>query len=241
MPYTTDDCKNFLVANFIGTKKSDWKRTKKYKDTNGAVCRDFVNRDFETSLKETSDGLILFDNNETIMLLPKVYDNVSMNERLFGGGKTNTSKANSYEEKFIHVLHYGIDWEAPEGERSSKDFAEKIDFNVFVKKEPNILNMYFEYMHGAISFIYDLDETYMPHHIITEDFDDSFVDMLSVINNIVKAYKNNNMPLNFDKEQVAIIKAEIKHVREMMSCEDEEQEEEAQNVIESVKKKLSSL
>lgn len=38
---TTEDCKNYLAELFKDTHASEWKRTKKYKTSNGVVARDF--------------------------------------------------------------------------------------------------------------------------------------------------------------------------------------------------------
>lgn len=43
MAHNTDDCKEYLVKHYPHTKKSEWKRVRKYKDNLGNECRDFNN------------------------------------------------------------------------------------------------------------------------------------------------------------------------------------------------------
>jgi hypothetical protein len=43
MSFKTEDCKNFLVAEYPDTKFNDWTRTRKYKTANG-IARDFKNK-----------------------------------------------------------------------------------------------------------------------------------------------------------------------------------------------------
>lgn len=242
MTYTTDDCKEFLIKQYPETKKSDWKRVRKYKDRFGVVCRDFKGNALELCLKETPEGLVeINDINYLNQIPPKVMSHVDLSEMLFGGGKTKTIHLTNVEDKFLNVLKHGIDWENKEFERSSKDFAKDINFNTFVQSHPNLLNEYMEYAYGAITFIYDLDETYMPYHLTNANFDDSLVDVLEVLKMIKKAYVENGMPINIDKNILKNIISSMHQITEMMCCEDDDQLNEVYQTVESVGQKLKQL
>lgn len=46
---TTEDCKDKLIEIFGDSERSDWKRTKKYKNESGNWVRDFLNKETEES------------------------------------------------------------------------------------------------------------------------------------------------------------------------------------------------
>jgi hypothetical protein len=220
MSYTTDDCKNYLINLHNHTKKSEWKRVRKYNNTNSEVCREFLNHEFGLTvfLKETKNGLVEF--NET------VDHSKSISETLFGGGITSSNHLSSYEDKFLHVLENGIDWDAPRKKRSSFDFAKKIDFDSFIQKQPELLYDYLEYMSDAISFVLDLDETYISGSILVSDNEDSFVDVFDVLNRIVQAYNKINKDITGNADIVTTIIQNMDEATSWMDCNDNAHEEE---------------
>lgn len=59
MKYTTEDCKKYLITVYKDTVESGWKRSKKYKDEEQRVARDFMYEDGRTAtILETPQGLI---------------------------------------------------------------------------------------------------------------------------------------------------------------------------------------
>ena len=227
--YTTEDCKKFLTEQYPNTLEKKWKRTKKYKDEGGIVCRDFsYDNKHNVTLQETRHGLIEKQNMEYIIEknLPSHYTGISINEMLFGGGATKVKQSSSYEEKFMHVIENGIDWEAPEQQRSSFDFSKNIDFKKLTKecetKNFNLAQNFLDHVYSCVMFIYELDETYMPHHIATSDFHDSYVDLLEVQKKIEAGYKANNLQINLDKEVINGLLSTIEATKQMASFEDDE-------------------
>lgn len=240
MSYTTDDCKDFLVTHFSNSKKSEWKRVSKYKDANGAVCRDFINSVTQktVTLKETPQGLI---NLTAIQMLLGPSNKTPLNNVLFGGGVTSNSHLLTPEDKFMNVLEHGIDWEAVEGDRSSRDFSKQINFNDFVKEQPDLIFKYIEYIHSAASFILDLDETYMPHHVVSNNFDDSIVDVSHVLDVILKAYKHHRVTIKANKESVHKIFTVFQDINDIADCSDDISNEEIQEVFTEISHKLTKL
>lgn len=244
MAHNTDDCKEYLVKHYPHTKKSEWKRVRKYKDNLGNECRDFNNttHNHQISLKSTYYGLYEFVSVDILNAQqPKVYDQVSLHERVFGGGATEINKKASNEEKFLHILKNGINWEEDQGNRAAYDFAQNIDFNSFVLSHKYLLRDYLEYMYGATMFALDLDETYMPNQISAKGYDDTFIDLLEVLTNIVQAYTYNNLRLNGNKDVVININNTMANVKSMMDCEEEEQYLECERIIAQINKQLQIL
>lgn len=59
MKYTTEDCKKYLITVYKDTVESGWKRSKKYKDEEQRVARDFMYEDGRiATILETPQGLI---------------------------------------------------------------------------------------------------------------------------------------------------------------------------------------
>lgn len=59
MKYTTEDCKKYLITIYKDTTESGWKRSKKYKDENQRIARDFIYEDGRTAtILETPQGLL---------------------------------------------------------------------------------------------------------------------------------------------------------------------------------------
>lgn len=240
MLYTTDECKIFLVAHFSNSKNSEWKRVSKYKDAKGAVCRDFINlvNQKTVTLKETPQGLI---NLTAIQVLLAPPAQTPITNVLFGGGVMSTLHLLTSEDKFMNVLEHGIDWQAPECERSSRDFSMKINFNEFVKEQPDLIFKYIEYIHKAAYFILDLDENYIPHHVTSSNFDDSIVDVSYVLDVILKAYKYNRVTIKVNKDSINKIFTVFKNISDIASFEEEEGKEDMEHVFTEISHKLTKI
>ena len=227
---TTDDCKKYLLTLHAHTETRDWKRTRKYKHTNGMILRDFEASSF--GLKE-----IIIEGNNGLMRLSDYlngmpYTNtghkdayndfinkLGINSHLFGGGaKDNTNKADDLA-KFLNVLEHGIDWEAPEFSRSAFDYSNELDFNQIVQTHPQLLQDIVRYTNYIVNFIQELDETYMPHHCSRSNFDDSVPDLINLISRIKQAYVENNMSLDVHKSDVIDIIGTMNEIRTMMDEE----------------------
>lgn len=238
--YTTEDCKKFLIEQYPDTQEKKWKRTKKYKDESGVVCRDFsYGEEYTVTLQETTHGLIEKQNMEYIVEnnLPARFDSVSISQMLFGGELSTINPSDSYEKKFLHVLENGIDWQASEGKRSAFDFAKNIDFIKFTKdcdsKGINLANNFLDHVYASIMFIFEMDETYMPHHITTKGFDDSYLDLLEIQRKIENGYNKNQLPIILKRETINGVLSTIEETRSMMDCEgqDEDMDEDTCNKV----------
>lgn len=250
LSYSTDDCKDFLIQLHPGTDKKDWKRIRKYKNELGQVARDFVCGGLSQTLVETSNGLqipslsILGQNAIQSTTLPDNYQDYLNQEdfelTIFGNTSHTNKHLTSDYEKFKHVLRYGIDWNDAEGKRSLYDFSQSLDFNTIVLQDKTLLDYSILYASGMLCFIYDLDETYMPHHCTQKNFDDSLPDLNHVISRIKEAYLANNMPLIVQQEYIDECLKWMDGIDEMMD-EEESMLKKARSEMKKFKTLLSSF
>lgn len=126
----------------------------------------------------------------------------SMQEEMFEQKGGRPTIANSLEEKFLQVIDFGIDWQDNEKNRSTFDLIGHIDLDKVVslgkKADPSfdLATKYINYLYGQLTFFIDLDETYVPHHLGQDDFDDSLPDMFFVLGKIEQHYQKNNVTFN---------------------------------------------
>lgn len=249
MPYTTDDCKNFLVSLYPNTEKKSWKRTRKYKNTQGVVLRDFdYPNGLTQTLVETASGLMREEDymngvsvkQSNASAYEQFIDRIGLSSHLFGGAMTSNTHLTDNLAKFLNVLEHGIDWQAPEGKRSAFDFSSQLDFKEVVKTHPDILQQTVTYTNYAISFICELDETYMPHHCSRIGFDDSVPDLINLLEKIKSAYQENKLPLIVNKRDVKETLAVMQDIQDIM-CEEPEMIEQAEKSLDKMRALLLSF
>ncbi len=201
---STDDCKKKLTQLYPDTNESDWKRTRKYKNSQGLWERVFKYSDGrETILQENGDNLLEV---QSVILHPSIAKitlstNVTMERNLFGTSgvevlNTPYISPNRAEIDFLLVLEHSINWNNPDKSRSSYDFAKSIDFKDFVQRCENqniqLLHSYQEYMAYQIEHLYSLDEDSWTD-ISVSDYDDSMTDLKDVFTRIKKGYIDNGL------------------------------------------------
>jgi hypothetical protein len=250
--FSTEDCKKKLMELYPQTQAKFWKRTKKYKNDENQWQRDFdytlAGHEFSTSLKEAGDILVEVshqdlqkDNGNTLppVLLRVIGNTTSDLSRLLMGThieetlQDSFTSSNSAEEHFLLVLEKTINWNQAKDERSTFDFAQKIDFNSFVlschNQGINLLQSYVEYIANQILWFMDQDETYVPYHMGTDNFDDSLPDMVKVLTNIRSGYEQNNIIVALSQKSVAEVIGNMKEAKEFLEYADDESYEQVAN------------
>lgn len=254
--FSTEDCKKKLIALYPQTQAKFWKRIKKYKNDENQWQRDFdytqAGYEFSVSLKEAGNILLEVnyqasseENTNTlssisIPLALRVIGNIghdlsrllmgtNMEEKL----QDSFSSINPFEEHFLLVLENTINWEQEKDNRSTFNFAQKIDFNSFVlschNQGINLLQSYVGYIANQIIWFMDQDETYVPYHMGTDNFDDSLPDMVKVLANIRSGYEHNKIIVPLSKESIAEIIDGMKEAKEFLEYADDESYEEMAN------------
>ena len=232
--FSTEECKRKLVELYPETQAKLWKRVRKYKNEAGQWEREFIypKPDIRTILQEKDNTLIEIQPSlvlETNSDLPRI---------LFGSQGVPEvlsivyQNANPAEEKFLTVLEKTIDWDSAEKNRSTYDFSKNIDFNQFVfnchKHNINLAQSYMSYIETQLSFFSDLDETELPFHLNSREFDDSLPDMLEVLDKIKSGYQANVIMPVISAEMIQNVFRTMESVKDFLQFnEDEEAVEQA--------------
>lgn len=201
---STDDCKKKLIQLYPDTSEKGWKRTSKYKNSQGLWDRIFKYSDGrETILQEDGDNLIEI---QSVVLTPSIATiiistNMTMERELFGVAgvevlNTPYTSPNRAEIDFLLVLENSTNWNNPDKSRSSYDFAKLIDFKDFVQRcesqNIQLLHSYQEYIAYQIYHLYSLDEDSWSD-ISVPNYDDSMADLKDVIKRIKQGYLDNGL------------------------------------------------
>lgn len=252
--FSTEDCKKKLMELYPQTQAKFWKRTKKYKNDENQWQRDFdytlAGHEFSASLKEAGDILVEVShqalqkdngNNNTLppVLLRVIGNTVTDLSRFLMGThveealQDSFTSSNAAEEHFLLILEKTINWNQAKDERSTFDFSQKIDFNSFVlschNQGINLLQSYVEYIANQIMWFMDQDETYVPYHMGTDNFDDSLPDMVKVLTNIRSGYEQNNIMVTLSQESVVEVISNMKEAKEFLEYADDESYEQVAN------------
>lgn len=250
--FSTEDCKKKLMELYPQTQAKFWKRIKKYKNDENQWQRDFeytqAGYEFSVSLKEAENILIEVNSQvsreeDTHTISPlalRVIGNIGRDlSRLLMGTnmeeklQDSFSSINPFEERFLLVLENTINWNQPKDARSTFDFAQKIDFNSFVlschNQGINLLESYVGYIANQIIWFMDQDETYVPYHMGTDNFDDSLPDMVKVLANIRSGYEHNKIIIPLSQESITEIMDGMKEAKEFFEYADDESYEEVAN------------
>ena len=78
--------------------------------------------------------------------MKSVLETGRLSEMMFGGGVTSTAALTDDTQRFLHVLEYGLDWNAPSGRRSAYDFAQAVDFSALLKDCPDLPQRVLEFV-----------------------------------------------------------------------------------------------
>lgn len=135
---------------------------------------------------------------------------------LMGGGSTTIPENSSPAEKFLHVVAHGIDWQGQEGARSSYDFAKAVDFDSLLTQSPDLLARYLEYVQDHVLAKVDND----PSFAGAPGFDDSIVDALSVLDQIVGGMHRAGVSPSVDPLQATALIEVANSVEEIIQDED---------------------
>jgi hypothetical protein len=252
--FSTEDCKKKLMELYPQTQAKFWKRTKKYKNDENQWQRDFdytlAGHEFSASLKEAGDILVEVShqalqkdngNSNTLspVLLRVIGNTVTDLSRFLMGThveealQDSFTSSNAAEEHFLLILEKTINWNQAKDERSTFDFSQKIDFNSFVlschNQGINLLQSYVEYIANQIMWFMDQDETYVPYHMGTDNFDDSLPDMVKVLTNIRSGYEQNNIMVTLSQESVVKVINNMKEAKEFLEYADDESYEQVAN------------
>lgn len=171
------------------------------------------------------------------------YDMQRLGEMSCGGGDTDTSHLNTDEEKFLHVVEYGLNWEAPKGRRSGYDFAQSLDFVELLKATPDLPQRYLEFtMWWAVGSA-SAEESRM-EAVGVLGADDGLADVRWIWHRIEAAMDTLGQPWVLDAKLMALTLRELEVLRpyvlsyweEMEECfEDDESEELARCKAQGVK------
>jgi len=164
----------------------------------------------------------------------------NLSERLFGEGATDLSGLSDDTARFLHVIEHGVNWSAPEGHRSSYDFAQRLDFQALLRAHPQVPARYLEYtVHWILDVAFDQASL-----IAMLGGDDSLADAGWVWDRIVQAAAAISLPLVLDKKLLQVAQAKLAQLRGEVANEVDEEEadlEEIYTVIDAVGDQLGAL
>lgn len=165
-----------------------------------------------------------------------IHETGNLRERLLGGGSTDTSGLPDATARFLHVIEHGVDWEAPEGQRSAYDFAQTLDFQALLRDHPQVPARYLEYtVHWVLDVAFDQASL-----IAQLGGDDSLADAGWVWDRIAQASVDRQTPMLLDKALVRDAQAQLAQLRAEVADEVDEELEEIHETIDAMSDRLAA-
>lgn len=316
--YNTEDCKDFLIKQYPHTKKSDWKRVKKYKDGNDIL------REFSNKKDSNLSSVIIVENEKGLSLKNIIKDNITVGDdssrnfikNLFAAisdgddnnvnkllGLSNSNGKNNYNNNSNHN-NFDVMFEDQDGNFYSEDKAdifgntpemykkleeeEKKRKNskhkdnlddivkvlmitpqeLFQRDDVDIIEYYFreiknddkffqkafskkynglnfdelllDYISNISDFIFDLDETYMQHHLLEDEIECSLKSAFNFFDRMLQYSDKNLVQLNLPVSKVDKLIKNLNKINDLIDYESEEFKKEGEESIENYKKLLSN-